>query len=520
MKVVLAKNDKLLTYMLPNKVTGNIWLSEIDENGIEKNIINLEANSDGEWKIVSNSDYYIVENSKRVPFVVAKENSYYEITYAYSYDKVYLFMPSTYEKMHFYSCSTELPMGITIGSDSNCTISYNFNAIQSNAITIKQEGPNIIITNNDNQTNIFINGLKVNSGTKIEIGDVIFILGLELLLLKKDGNYVLGISNNYNNVQTFMKSVEMQQDLSQNRIDEPQEEKDMELYSKEDYFYRKPRFIYSINSISIRVDNPPGGGDKNEMPAILTIGPMLTMSMTSVMTFYTTMNNVNNGNQTMNNAIPSLVMSGAMMLSFLMWPLLTNRFQKRLEKKKEKERKKKYSAYIDSIKKQALFERACFLSYCSVSRSATRISIALRYSTFVTVTVHCPIWKASPSSGTLPSSCITHPLTVDTSYSSLISNNSSILSKLALHEIKKEPSLCCLKSSCSSSCSSQISPTNSSKISSNVAIPTVPPNSSSTIAICVLLCCKMRSNFEILVPSVTTIGGFTISEIVLLPFNT
>ena len=200
MKVVLAKNDKLLTYMLPNKVTGNIWLSEIDENGIEKNIINLEANSDGEWKIVSNSDYYIVENSKRVPFVVAKENSYYEITYAYSYDKVYLFMPSTYEKMHFYSCSTELPMGITIGSDSNCTISYNFNAIQSNAITIKQEGPNIIITNNDNQTNIFINGLKVNSGTKIEMGDVIFILGLELLLLKKDGNYVLGISNNYNNV--------------------------------------------------------------------------------------------------------------------------------------------------------------------------------------------------------------------------------------------------------------------------------------------------------------------------------
>ncbi len=321
MKVVLAKNDKLLTYMLPNKVTGNIWLSEIDENGIEKNIINLEANSDGEWKIVSNSDYYIVENSKRVPFVVAKENSYYEITYAYSYDKVYLFMPSTYEKMHFYSCSTELPMGITIGSDSNCTISYNFNAIQSNAITIKQEGPNIIITNNDNQTNIFINGLKVNSGTKIEIGDVIFILGLELLLLKKDGNYVLGISNNYNNVQTFMKSVEMQQDLSQNRIDEPQEEKDMELYSKEDYFYRKPRFIYSINSISIRVDNPPGGGDKNEMPAILTIGPMLTMSMTSVMTFYTTMNNVNNGNQTMNNAIPSLVMSGAM---------------KRKKKKKEK----------------------------------------------------------------------------------------------------------------------------------------------------------------------------------------
>ena len=67
MKVVLAKNDKLLTYMLPNKVTGNIWLSEIDENGIEKNIINLEANSDGEWK------FHAVYSGEGVPAVCSAE---------------------------------------------------------------------------------------------------------------------------------------------------------------------------------------------------------------------------------------------------------------------------------------------------------------------------------------------------------------------------------------------------------------------------------------------------------------
>lgn len=355
MKVVLAKSDKLLTYMLPNNISGNVWLSEIDDNGIEKNIINIEANQNKNWKIVSNSDYYVVENSKRVPFAIAEENSFFTINNIYSSDKIYLFALNTYEKMNYYECNSELNIGLTIGSDSNSTICYKFNAMPNSCLSLKLDGPNLILTNNDKETKVFVNDLIVPNSVKIEIGDVIFVLGLKLILLKRDGNYIIGVSGN--SVETFMKTINISHNSSLDRIDEPQEEKEMEVYSKEDYFYRKPRFIYSINQISIRVDNPPSKLDKNEMPAILTIGPMLTMSMTSVMTFYTTMNNVNNGNQTMSNAIPSLVMSGAMMLSFLMWPLLTNRFQKRLEKKKEKERKKKYSAYIDSIKEKIQNEK-------------------------------------------------------------------------------------------------------------------------------------------------------------------
>ena len=339
MKIILAKSDKLLTYMLPNNISGNVWLSEIDDNGIEKNIINIEANQNKNWKIVSNSDYYVVENSKRVPFAIAEENSFFTINNIYSSDKIYLFALNTYEKMNYYECNSELNIGLTIGSDSNSTICYKFNAMPNSCLSLKLDGPNLILTNNDKETKVFVNDLIVPNSVKIEIGDVIFVLGLKLILLKRDGNYIIGVSGN--SVETFMKTINISHNSSLDRIDEPQEEKEMEVYSKEDYFYRKPRFIYSINQISIRVDNPPSKLDKNEMPAILTIGPMLTMSMTSVMTFYTTMNNVNNGNQTMSNAIPSLVMSGAMMLSFLMWPLLTNRFQKRLEKKKEKERKKK-----------------------------------------------------------------------------------------------------------------------------------------------------------------------------------
>ena len=357
MKIILEKSDKLLTYLLSNNFYGNKWLTEIDDNGIEKNIVNIELGKNGEYKLLSNNDYYIIENSKRVPFTIINENSYYVLNHAYSNNKILVFTPSSYEKMQYFLCNTELSMGITIGSDSNSTICYKYNFMSNNDIVLKSENNKIVLYNKNKDINIFINDLKVTDRTKIDIGDVIFILGLKLILLKKDGNYVLGVSNNYNNVQTFMTSVSLEHDLSLDKFDEPIEEKDMILYSKEDYFYRKPRFIYSINKISIKVDNPPGKGEKNEMPAILTIGPMLTMSMTSVMTFFVTMNNVNTGGQSMSAAIPSLVMSGAMMLSFLLWPLLTNKFQKSLEKKKEKERIKKYSAYIDTIKTKIQSEK-------------------------------------------------------------------------------------------------------------------------------------------------------------------
>ena len=47
-----------------------------------------------------------------------------------------------------------------------------------------------------------------------------------------------------------------------------------------------------------------------------------------------------------------------MMVSFLVWPILTNAFQKHLEKKAESKKQKKYNEYIDNKKKEILDEKA------------------------------------------------------------------------------------------------------------------------------------------------------------------
>ena len=350
MKISLIKNNKLLEYKLPERVEGNIWLNEIDNKGIERNIINVEAAPDGKWRLISNNDYYIASSGKKLPFAILEENNMIVINHAYSTSSVLLFTAPLYEKnMTFFTCTNELSIGLTVGKGERNNICYALDFINELCFNIKLENEQLQLNILNDTYPIFINGSLAEDKDFINYGDVIYYLGLKLVLLKIEGNYVIGVNNPFNRVKSFMQTKEIQGKAVE-IVEDQNEEKDMDVYSQDDYFFRKPRFMYQVDDFKLGIDAPPSKGESEEMPAILTIGPMLTMSMTSVMTFYTTMNNVNNGVEDIQKAMPQLVMSAAMMLSFFLWPMVTNAFQKHLKKKREKKREKKYSEYIESLK--------------------------------------------------------------------------------------------------------------------------------------------------------------------------
>lgn len=357
MKISLLKDDKLLTYKLPQRVEGNFWLSEIDNNGIERNIINVEAGQDGKWRLVSNADYYVSDNSKKIQFALLGEDNLYVINHSYSLNNLLLFTSPDYDyRMKFYSCTKFLNLGISIGRNTNSTIIYDFNYVGDKDLTIKLEDNKIILNVQEGKYNIFLNGCKVYSECELSSGDRIYYLGLQLVFIKINNEYYIAINNPFNKVKTYLEEYKISSS-QKGKVEEQAEDKEMELYSQDDYFYRKPRYMYSIDTYKVDVDSPPTKSDNDEMPAILTIGPMLTMSLTSVMTIYSTINNINSGNQTFKQAMPSLIISGVMMMSFLLWPLITNAFNKHLKNKKEKKRQDKYNEYIENIKNRLNAEK-------------------------------------------------------------------------------------------------------------------------------------------------------------------
>ena len=348
MKVSLIKDNKLLNYKLPARVDGNFWLNELDANGIEKNIINIESKN-GSWVLVSNSDYFVSKNSAKVPSVVLNERSIITLNHAYSYNSLYLFTYPTFEANYkYYTCTNEIAVGITIGRNPKSTIIYESSLVDPDDLIIKKENGVASITCQSAKNIVFVNDIAVNHKATLYYGDVIFFMGLRILYFNINGEDVLGVNDNYINVKTHLNQYKLSKS-EKTKIEESSEDKDIELYTQDDYFYKKPRFIYNVSPFEISVDQPPGKQEAEDMPAILTVGPMLTMSLTSVMTLYTTFSNINNGTTTIKDSMPQLVMSGAMMLSFFLWPAVISAFNKRLRKKREKNRINKYTEYINGI---------------------------------------------------------------------------------------------------------------------------------------------------------------------------
>ena len=78
MRVSLINDNLIRNLILPNRVTGNFWVTDFDANGNEVNIINIEA-SDGKWNLMSNDEVYCFVGNERVPFKTLTEYSFYSL---------------------------------------------------------------------------------------------------------------------------------------------------------------------------------------------------------------------------------------------------------------------------------------------------------------------------------------------------------------------------------------------------------------------------------------------------------
>ena len=130
------------------------------------------------------------------------------------------------------------------------------------------------------------------------------------------------------------------------------EVKDVDLYDKNDYFSKSPRLRRIIETKEIKLSAPPREGDSNQLPLILVIGPMLTMGIMAGTMLLNTVTRIYSKQTTIEQSWPQLVTSGAMLVSMIVWPLVTQWYNRRMKKKHKAEVIEKYSAYLDEKRKE------------------------------------------------------------------------------------------------------------------------------------------------------------------------
>ncbi len=348
MRVSLIKRDRIRSINIPDVASGNFWVTDYDESGKEVNLLNIKEEK-GSWSLISNQEFYCELNNDYVPSLDIKEYSFYTIKKASNGEAMLIYVsPSSDDTfIDYYISPNDTPV-ISIGSNSNNNIVFGM--LDSEHAKLVFENGKYVIYALSKRYGVYVNNLRVFDKKTLEYGDTIFLNGLKIVFMKYQFNAKINIYYYGNNFLVNGLTVANYETIEES-FSEAEEDLDMRWYNDEDYFHKTPRFVSEIKEKEIKIDVPPAKEPENEMPVILTVGPMLTMSMSSMVMAFTSIANLRNGGGSLSSAMPSIIMSIAMVASTLLWPMITRKFEDRRRKKKEKERINKYTKYIDGKRK-------------------------------------------------------------------------------------------------------------------------------------------------------------------------
>lgn len=346
MRVSLIKEDRIRSIDIPDVPSGNFWITDYDDSGKEENLLNIKEEN-GSWKLTSNQEVYYNLNDTYNSFVFLKEYSFYPILKVVTNEKMTIYTSSSYDK-NYSDYYINLSNAISIGSGINNNIRYD--ALEIDHAKIIYENNKFYICKTGNNAKIYVNSLRVFDKKALEYGDIIFLNGLKIVFMKYGNGFKISIYY-FNNSLAVSGLNQITYDNFEEQYDELEEDIDMRWYKDNDYFHKTPRFVSEIKEKEIKIDVPPTKEAENDMPVILTIGPMLTMSMSSMVMAFSSIANISSGRASLMSSLPSIVMAVAMVLSTLLWPTFTRKYEDKKRKKKEKERISKYSTYIEGKRK-------------------------------------------------------------------------------------------------------------------------------------------------------------------------
>lgn len=347
MRLNVIKNNSIKNIILPDVVKGSFWIDSIDINGNKRNLILVDA-EDNRWKLISNNSVYCIVEDIMSPITYLEVGSFYRIKNEFDKDEFIIYCSDVVESFNSYELKDYLSNGFSIGKKSKNLIRYDL--VDDVSCYIRFENNKLILRNNESKYGIYVNNSRILNSCELKIGDVIFLYGLRIIISSGDisNSYTMYV-NDINNQNIKVDSIPVGI-ISSNAgsFNDDYDDKFYPLYDENDYFYKKPRIVPKLNNLDIVVDAPPPKIGGKESPFLLTIGPMVTMSMSSLMMGYNTLSGVTNGTTTIKQATPSLIICAAMFASVFVWPLLTRVYQKFDNAAKERKRQKKYNKYINS----------------------------------------------------------------------------------------------------------------------------------------------------------------------------
>lgn len=352
MIISLVGKNEMHKVHLPKNIEGSFWITNENKNYKMINII--EEN--GDWCIKSDENIKIIDkkylkvttdeikvdsSKKELKKIKLKEYDSYAV-YVKEINEIFMLfcIPDYEEKLFQLNVYNN---EITIGNNKKNDIFYNEPLVADIHARILRSNTGWIIENYDDNFGTFVNDVAVTEEMSLSNGDVIFIMGLYIVILGKN----LLINNPENKIICNSKKFKLSKEKIEIKNDDKKEVY-IEQYTEKEYFSRIPRITNKIECEKVKIDPPPAIKDPDEMPLILTLGSSLSMGAMMVISIVSAIDGRVSGTASGKQTVFSVLTALAMLVSMLLFPILIAKYNRKKNERYEENRQKKYKEYLNS----------------------------------------------------------------------------------------------------------------------------------------------------------------------------
>ena len=353
MQVLLIGRNNIYKTDLPSDISGEYWISDTLKN---VDLIQIKANNNV-WQAISNK-YAKIINPKFIQIekniqVIPSNDSIVEKANLKEYG-IYVIVIGNIKNIFLLCCLPDNENDlihlkikntneITIGSDSYNDIIYRNLLVSKLHAKLIKERENWYIENYDSKIGTFKNGCQIGHNRYlVENGDIIFIMGLKIILIDK----YLFINNPQKSVNLngdvfeLIKSNKIELELEHiNNINN-----NVKVKEVKNYFSRSPRITNLIEVEKLKIDPPPSIQQNNQKPLILTLGPSMVFGLVSFVTLYSAIDGVIKGKKTFAENLTAFSFPIVSLIGMILFPIL---YDKKAKERYERKRQEKYIDYLN-----------------------------------------------------------------------------------------------------------------------------------------------------------------------------
>lgn len=342
MIVTLITKDRIYSISLPERVSGQYWLSDTDGQGHPRKVLNAEGLEDA-WVLQSGEFLTLLDETGRAAESVRlapEETRVISAVDRATGERSQIYAePDTRGRQTFRKYCLQGDCDLSLGRTPDNQIVFENKYVSAHHARLICKGGAWSVVDTQSSNGTFVNGQRT-ALAQLKPGDVVFVMGLKILI----GGMFFAVNDPDGTVRVNTGAV------TPFRRQEPEAPAEQSLPVQEEPFCRSPRFCRSVTAEDIRVDAPPNRERMEEVPLALLLGPALTMGVTSLVMGAVAVSNYLAGTSTLSSVIPTLVMSLSMLCGTVLWPMLTKRHEKKKKNAAEQLRQAKYREYLDSVR--------------------------------------------------------------------------------------------------------------------------------------------------------------------------